>query len=120
MNCRHKDACSSTCFIDVDFPSTMKSKRDTVLRTPALQQLVGSDHRSSDQESDPLFLASKKYCQIGCDFTDIDTLRSVIEPLADKGTQVLVVAEMSLIFNDVVATDRLIEWANNELHAEVC
>jgi tRNA wybutosine-synthesizing protein 4 len=40
--------------------------------------------------------------------------------LADKGTQVLVVAEMSLIFNDVVATDRLIEWANNELHAEVC
>lgn len=117
---RYGDACESTLFIDVDFPSLMRMKRATVLTTPTLAHLIGQEYHVAEDGSNPLYLHSKNYCQIGCDFTDQETLQDAILPLIVPGSKVMVVAEMSLMYNDVASTDKLLGWIKGNLQAQVC
>jgi tRNA wybutosine-synthesizing protein 4 len=112
--------CKNARFIDVDLPSVIFSKRSTILQTPALLELLDADYHTSKQDSDALMLKSAKYCQIGCDFTKMDILRDTAGSLITTSSKVLVVAEMSLMYNDVKSTEALLSWAKTELQADFC
>lgn len=120
LNHRFPEMCKNVRFIDVDFPKVISSKRSTILQTPALCELLHDDYRTSKQDCDALMLQSAKYCQVGCDFTNGDILRETVESLITSGSKVLVVAEMSLMYNVVEATEDLLSWAKTELQADFC
>ncbi|KAF4982543.1 hypothetical protein FZEAL_1853 [Fusarium zealandicum] len=114
-------SCEDTVFLDVDYPDLMRKKRAVVLGTPQLKELLGPDPFISDNDTDHLLLRSDKYCQIGCDLRELDSLRKCLEsflPLSD--CSVLFVAEVSVTYMDTASADALIQWASSIGKAEFC
>lgn len=121
INARHRDDCSHTLFIDVDHPKLMRNKRHTILQTPQLRELLGDDLFTSEARGDPLLLRSRKYCQVACDVSDIATLRQSLDLLVDaEKDAVLLVADMSLVYHDVVTADRLLDMGQGLGQAQFC
>ena len=97
----------------------MIKKKNIVTATPQLCELLDPDHQRSMAESDHPFFTSTKYCQVACDFTDSAALKDVLPPMIPAGSKVLVLAEMSLMYQDDMSADALLQWAH-ELEAEFC
>lgn len=111
---RYGDSCGDALFIDVDYPDLMRKKRAIVLGTPQLSELLGEDPYVSEKETDHLLLRSDKYCQVGCDLRELETLRKCLEsflPLSE--CSVLFVAEVSVTYMDTISADALIQWASS-------
>ncbi|KAF4445976.1 leucine carboxyl methyltransferase 2 [Fusarium austroafricanum] len=118
---RYGESCENTVFIDVDYPDLMRKKRAIVLGTPELQELLGDDPIVSEKDTDHLFLRSDKYCQIGCDLRELDSLRKCLESfLSLSECLVLFVAEVSITYMDTASADALIQWASSIGRAEFC
>ncbi|KAM0364386.1 hypothetical protein HYE67_002616 [Fusarium culmorum] len=118
---RYGDSCGDALFIDVDYPDLMRKKRAIVLGTPQLSELLGEDPYVSEKETDHLLLRSDKYCQVGCDLRELETLRKCLEsflPLSE--CSVLFVAEVSVTYMDTISADALIQWASSIGQAEFC
>ena len=92
----------------------MRKKRAIVLATPQLKELLGDDPFISDKDTDHLLLRSDKYCQIGCDLRELESLRKCLESfLSLSECSVLFVAEVSVTYLDTVSADALIQWASS-------
>ncbi|KAF5019760.1 hypothetical protein F66182_8232 [Fusarium sp. NRRL 66182] len=118
---RYGDSCENTLFIDIDYPDLMRKKRAIVLGTPQLKELLGDDPFISDKDTDHLLLSSDKYCQIGCDLRELETLRECLESfLTLSDCSVLFVAEVSVTYMDTISADALIQWASSIGKAEFC
>ncbi|KAH7173650.1 leucine carboxyl methyltransferase 2 [Fusarium flagelliforme] len=118
---RYGDSCENTLFIDVDYPDLMRKKRAIVLGTQQLRELLGDDPYMSENDTDPLLLRSDKYCQVGCDLRELESLRRCLEsflPLSE--CSVLFVAEVSVTYMDTISADALIQWASTIGQAEFC
>ncbi|CEI62943.1 tRNA wybutosine-synthesizing protein 4 [Fusarium venenatum] len=118
---RYGDSCGDALFIDVDYPDLMRKKRAIVLGTPQLHELLGEDPYISEKDTDHLLLRSDKYCQVGCDLRELETLRKCLEsflPLSE--CSVLFVAEVSVTYMDTISADSLIQWASSIGQAEFC
>ncbi|CAJ0550490.1 Ff.00g104200.m01.CDS01 [Fusarium sp. VM40] len=118
---RYGDSCENALFIDVDYPDLMRKKRGIVLGTPELRELLGDHPFISEKDTDHLLLRSDKYCQIGCDLRELETLRKCLEsflPLSE--CSVLFVAEVSITYMDTASADALIQWASSIGQAEFC
>ncbi|KAM0352848.1 hypothetical protein ACHAPU_001730 [Fusarium lateritium] len=118
---RYGDSCENTLFIDVDYPDLMRKKRQIVLGTPQLRELLGDDPFISEKDTDHLLLRSDKYCQIGCDLRELESLRRCLESfLSLSQCSVLFVAEVSVTYMDTASADALIQWASSIGQAEFC
>lgn len=92
----------------------MRKKRAIVLGTPELRELLGSSPEISESDTSQLLLRSDKYCQVGCDLRQLDTLRQTLQsflPLSE--CSVLFVAEVSITYMDTLSADSLIQWASS-------
>ena len=111
---RYASACENAVFVDIDYPDLMRKKRAIVLGTPQLRKLLGPDPIISEDDTDNLLLRSDKYCQLGCDLRQLDSVRQSLEsflPLSE--CSVLFVAEVSITYMDTASTDSLIQWASS-------
>lgn len=91
----------------------MRKKRAIVLGTQQLRELLGNDPYISEKDTDPLLLRSDKYCQVGCDLRELESLRRCLESfLPLSKCSVLFVAEVSVTYMDTVSADALIQWAS--------
>ncbi|KAM5348530.1 hypothetical protein ACJ41O_008354 [Fusarium nematophilum] len=110
---RYGNSCGDTVFLDVDYPDLMLKKRAIVLGTPQLRELLGPDPYISGTDTEHLLLRSDRYCQIGCDLRDLDSLRKCLESfLSLPDCSVLFVAEVSVTYMDTTSADTLIQWAS--------
>ncbi|KAM5357826.1 hypothetical protein ACJZ2D_015869 [Fusarium nematophilum] len=118
---RYGNSCGDTVFLDVDYPDLMLKKRAIVLGTPQLRELLGPDPYISGTDTEHLLLRSDRYCQIGCDLRDLDSLRKCLESfLSLPDCSVLFVAEVSVTYMDTTSADTLIQWASTIGQAEFC
>ncbi|GKT49437.1 tRNA-aminoacylation cofactor ARC1 [Colletotrichum spaethianum] len=115
---RYPELCRDVTFVDVDYPDLIQKKRQIVLETPELQDLLGTWEVSQDS---PVVLKSQKYCQVGCDLRQLATLQTCLNTLFDMpNTEFLFVAEVSITYMDTEGADGVIGWASGLGHAEFC
>ncbi|KAF4952832.1 hypothetical protein FGADI_6421 [Fusarium gaditjirri] len=118
---RYGDSCENTLFIDVDYPDLMLKKRAIVLGTPQLHELLGTSPAISEKVTDQILLRSDKYCQIGCDLRELESLRNCLESFLNLAEcSVLFVAEVSITYMDTFSADALVQWASSIGQAEFC
>ncbi|KAF5714882.1 leucine carboxyl methyltransferase 2 [Fusarium mundagurra] len=111
---RYGDSCKNTLFIDVDYPDLMLKKRAIVLGTPQLHELLGDSPTISEKVTDHILLRSDKYCQIGCDLRELESLRNCLESFLNLNEcSVLFVAEVSITYMDTFSADALVQWASS-------
>ncbi|KAF4417189.1 Leucine carboxyl methyltransferase 2 [Fusarium acutatum] len=111
---RYGDSCENTLFIDVDYPDLMLKKRAIVLGTPQLHELLGDSPAISEKVTDQILLRSDKYCQIGCDLRELESLRNCLESFLNlTECSVLFVAEVSITYMDTFSADALVQWASS-------
>lgn len=104
--------CQDTKFVDVDFPELMAKKKEIIVNTPQLRNLLGSHQTVEDYSG--THLRSKHYSALGCDLTDIPKLEALLTNEMDfSRSLILCVAEVSITYMDVEAADSLIHWAAN-------
>ncbi|EFQ33455.1 leucine carboxyl methyltransferase [Colletotrichum graminicola M1.001] len=115
---RYPESCRDVTFVDVDYPDLIRKKRQIVLETPELQGLLGSWEVNHDS---PVVLKSQRYCQVGCDLRQLETLQRCLDTLFDiSNTEFLFVAEVSITYMDTEGADGVISWASAFRHAEFC
>ncbi|KAG5749106.1 hypothetical protein H9Q69_011561 [Fusarium xylarioides] len=115
------DSCENTLFIDVDYPDLMLKKRAIVLGTPQLHELLGDSPAIGEKVTDQILLRSDKYCQIGCDLRELESLRNCLESFLNLAEcSVLFVAEVSITYMDTFSADALVQWASSIGQAEFC
>ncbi|OHE92297.1 leucine carboxyl methyltransferase [Colletotrichum orchidophilum] len=115
---RYPDSCRDVTFLDVDYPDLIQKKRQIVLETPELQDLMGAWEVNDDS---PIVLKSQKYCQVECDLRQLSVLQSCLEALFDvPKTDFMFVAEVSITYMDTEGANGVIEWAATVGNAEFC
>lgn len=106
---RYPESCQDVTFLDVDYPDLIQKKRQIVLETPELQDLMGTWEVNDDS---PIVLKSQKYCQVGCNLQQLSVLQSCLDTLFDvPNTEFLFVAEVSITYMDTKGANGVIEWA---------
>lgn len=92
----------------------MHKKREIVLGTPQLRELLGPDLTLSESDKDPVLIKSPAYCQVACDLRELETLRTTLASLVPLSeSEVLFVAEVSVTYMDTLSSDAVIEWASS-------
>jgi tRNA wybutosine-synthesizing protein 4 len=92
----------------VDYEELVNTKRDVILATPPLRELIEPVEVSDFAR----VICSKRYCGIGCDLRDLPKLDHAMKLLGDlEDSLVLCVAEVSVTYMDPDAADALIAWA---------
>ena len=107
---RERMAGRDVLFIDVDYPDIIRKKCDVILQTESLHEALLSIEK--DTGSDIAMLRSQNYIAIGCDLQDSSKLVEILEQeeLARNQSSVMFIAEVSLTYMDVEASNRLIKW----------
>lgn len=100
--------CLNTLFMDVDYPQLMQKKCNVILQQRELLELFHGIEDTLDSAN--LYLKSKEYLALGCDLRNVEELVAALksqlaEPL---GYTILFVAEVSMTYMDVAATDALL------------
>ncbi|KAL8732477.1 MAG: hypothetical protein Q9166_002691 [cf. Caloplaca sp. 2 TL-2023] len=107
---RYPSDCKGVTFIDVDYPELMSTKRDVILETHEMKDLVGCI-QSNGQEDSPTVIRSDHYVGVGCDLGDIAQLNNALGKELRLGScLVLCIAEVSITYMDVDEADALISW----------
>lgn len=104
--------CKNVKFIDVDYEELLVSKRDIILETPKMKDLLTLNNPGSDENG--IVFHSHEYTAIGCDLRNLarlDRLLRSIVPL--ENCVVLCVAEVSLTYMPPDAADALLAWSAN-------
>ncbi|KAL2264430.1 hypothetical protein VTK26DRAFT_3317 [Humicola hyalothermophila] len=116
---RYPEESKSARFVDVDFPDLIERKRKTVLGTP---ELVGAftGLRDAGELVKPVVFRSDQYAQIGCDLSDLRTLRQGLEAVLGDFTQCefIFIAEVSITYMETEGADEVIRWASTVGDAE--
>jgi tRNA wybutosine-synthesizing protein 4 len=97
--------------VDVDYPQLMERKRDRMLTSGLLRDvLLKTSLRSSKL---PVYLRSDQYMAIGCDLRHLDVLERTLRAELDiPSSSVLFVAEVSATYMPVADSDALIRWSS--------
>ena len=99
---------SNVKFVDVDFRDLMIKKRSVVQGTGELL----SHLTNVELDVGNCLLRSDQYLQVGCDLRDVPYLQQTLEESVDlHNSAILFVAEVSITYMDVDASDALIAWA---------
>lgn len=102
---RHRNA----IFVDVDFPELMTKKREIIVSTPQLRDLLGPYQALDD--SSGIHIRSKHYLALGCDLTDLSKLDTLLaNEICLSQSLILCTAEVSMTYMNVEAADSLIQW----------
>ena len=105
----HGELCDNTKFVDVDFQELMLSKREIILNTPRIKDMlaIGSE---ADLEHG-IVLDSSEYTAIGCDLRNLRRLERLLRSVVDiEQCLVLCVAEVSITYMATQDADALIQW----------
>ncbi|KAL8968926.1 MAG: hypothetical protein Q9183_002244 [Haloplaca sp. 2 TL-2023] len=106
-------------FVDIDYPDLMSSKRDVILGTPELQNVVRPIE--NPRRDCNIFLKSDQYTAVGCDLRNVVELSMLLEKEFEiSSCLVLCVAEVSTTYMDVVAANDLIEWTAQYKDVRFC
>ncbi|EXJ63507.1 uncharacterized protein A1O5_11556 [Cladophialophora psammophila CBS 110553] len=107
----HADLCANTKFIDVDFEELMISKRDIILHTPKMREMIST---TSDTEAvKGVVLDSDVYVAIGCDLRNPPRLERLLRSVVDiDQCLVLCLAEVSITYMATQDADALIAWTS--------
>ena len=104
--------CRLARFIDVDYPQLIESKRDIVLSSSEMSNLIDLPCEVSAGTDPSILIQSPQYVAVGCDLRDISKLNDILNPILALGDAlVLCVAEVSITYMNVEAADALIDWA---------
>jgi tRNA wybutosine-synthesizing protein 4 len=104
-------ACRNAVFIDVDYEALMQTKRDVIVQTPQLYEILSGFHTTAPDKA--VLLTSMHYTAIGCDLTNTTRLEAAIKSeLALDNCDVLFLAEVSLTYMETSAADAVILWAS--------
>lgn len=104
-----EDLCSNTKFIDIDFEELMISKREIILNTPKMRDMLSIN---SDPPSEKgVILESEEYVALGCDLRNLRRLERLLGSVVDiEQCLVLCLAEVSVTYMATKDADALIEW----------
>ncbi len=96
-------------FVDIDYPELIDKKVHVILETPQLLDLLGAPDTAKDEDMIPL--RTKNYIALGCDLANTVDLNDILKKTIDiMSCRVLCIAEVSITYMDVAATDSLIRW----------
>ena len=105
------ECCQNATFVDIDYPTLMKKKCETITQTGELSDLL--DKVTLTDQDEGVLLRSEQYVAVGCDLCDIERLDDVIRtefPVSDS--VFLFIAEVSITYMDTSSANALIEWAS--------
>ncbi|OQV06893.1 Galactose oxidase, central domain-containing protein isoform 1 [Cladophialophora immunda] len=108
---QHPDLCANTKFIDVDFEELMISKREIIMNTPKMKDMLST---TSDLGSGKgVVLDSDVYVAIGCDLRNPSRLERLLRSVVDiDQCLVLCLAEVSITYMATKDADALIAWTS--------
>ena len=98
-------------FVDIDYPELIASKVRIILETPQLHNLLGPLVIAKNEDITPL--RTKQYIALGCNLANTADLNEALMNEIDlKSCRVLCLAEVSITYMDMAASDSLIRWAS--------
>lgn len=107
----HPQLCHKATFVDVDYPTLIKKKREIVVNTDPLCEALDDLDTLSPQ--DAILIRSLAYLALGCDLKQIDNITKLLEDeLHIKDCSVLFIAEVALTYMDPEDADCVIKWAS--------
>lgn len=105
--------CMNTKFIDVDYEPLMETKREVIINTPKMRDLLrpfNDDFKGSDPS---VPIDSEEYTAIGCDLRNLRRLERLLRSVVDiDHCLILCVAEVSITYMDTDAADALMAWSS--------
>lgn len=102
--------CSNTKFVDVDFEELMMTKREIILNTPKMRDMLSPDPEQSLEKG--IVLDTDDYVAIGCDLRNLQRLERLLKSVVDiDQCLVLCVAEVSITYMATEDADALISWS---------
>jgi tRNA wybutosine-synthesizing protein 4 len=106
---QYGDLCAQNVkFIDVDYEPLLESKRDIIVNTPEMRQLL---HGIEVDSYDSVLLNSQQYAAVGCDLRNLPRLELLLKEVCDlEEASILCIAEESMAFMAVEASDALLSW----------
>jgi len=105
------ELCSGTKFIDVDFEELMISKREIILNTPKMRDMLSINADLPLERG--ILLDSEEYVAIGCDLRNLRRLERLLRSVVDlEDCQVLCLAEVSITYMAGDDSDALIAWSS--------
>ena len=105
----HGDLCVNAKFVDVDFEALMFSKREIILNTPRMKDMLTISPESEQEQG--IVLDSLEYTAIGCDLRNLRRLERLLKSVVDlEKCLVLCVAEVSITYMATQDADALIQW----------
>jgi tRNA wybutosine-synthesizing protein 4 len=88
----------------------MLKKRDVVQKSNELTSMLTNVEQF---QTGDVLLRSDQYVQLGCDLRELDRLNDTLSRVIDIETSTIIfVAEVSITYMDIQASDALIQWAS--------
>ncbi|EXJ95824.1 hypothetical protein A1O1_00948 [Capronia coronata CBS 617.96] len=104
-----RDLCGNTKFIDVDFDELMVSKREIILNTPKMKDMLSLTPDRPTEKG--VVLDTEEYTALGCDLRNLRRLERLVRSVVDiDQCLVLCVAEVSITYMSPDDSDPLIAW----------
>ncbi|EHY52861.1 tRNA methyltransferase ppm2 [Exophiala dermatitidis] len=104
-----KELCEHTKFIDIDFEELMLTKREIILNTPKMKELLTLSTESPSEKG--VILDSEEYTALGCDLRNLRRLKRLVNAVVDiEDCLVLCIAEVSITYMAPEDSDALIAW----------
>ena len=101
--------CENTRFIDVDFEELMISKREIILNTPKMSDLLTP--KADHSPGQGILLDTEEYVALGCDLRNLRRLERLLKSVIDiDQCLVLCIAEVSITYMATEGSDALITW----------
>ncbi|KIX08354.1 uncharacterized protein Z518_03010 [Rhinocladiella mackenziei CBS 650.93] len=107
-----RELCSNTRFIDVDFEELMISKREIILNTPKMRDMLSLIGDLPLEKG--IILDTDEYVALGCDLRNLRRLEHLLKSVVDiEQCLVLFIAEVSITYMATEDSDALIAWTTS-------
>lgn len=105
------ELCSGTKFVDIDFEELMISKREIILNTPKMRDMLSINSDIPLERG--IILDSEEYVAVGCDLRNLRRLERLLRSVVDlDDCLVLCLAEVSITYMAPEDSDALIAWSS--------
>jgi tRNA wybutosine-synthesizing protein 4 len=107
----HSELCKDVKFVDIDFEELMNSKRQVILSTPQMKDML--DFYPYPRRESGIMLDSVQYGAVGCDLRNIRRLDRLLKLVTDpENCLILCIAEVSITYMGTEDADAVIRWAS--------